>query len=171
MDEAEPDVVSVIISAVNDSIKSGRLDSALRGRYGAAVHAEKAFDFYAKVEKVDETLGVVFGWAIVCKEKGQDYFDTQDDHIPEASMLKAATDFMCHSRVLGDMHVTAEGGSVVFAFPMTADIAEAFGMKTEKTGLMIGVKPASADTLAKFKSGEYSGFSIGGIRVVDEEVD
>lgn len=133
---------------------------------------EKSFDFYAKVAKVDEGLGIVFGWAIICTEKGADYFDTQDDHIPESSMLKAAADFMCHSRVLGDMHRTAEGGSVVFAFPMTQDIAEAFSLgKAEKTGLMIGVKPASAETLAKFKSGEYSGFSIGGRRITDEEVD
>jgi hypothetical protein len=33
---------------------------------------------------------------------------------------------------------------------------------------MIGVKPASEDTLTKFKDGTYTGFSIGGRRVKDE---
>jgi hypothetical protein len=118
-----------------------------------------------------ESLGLVFGWAIVCTEKGEAYFDTQDDHIPEESMLKAAADFMEHSRVLGDMHATAEGGSVVFAFPMTAEIAKAYGLTTETTGLMIAVRPATAEVLAKFKSGEYTGFSIGGIRIDDEDAE
>lgn len=124
----------------------------------------------AKVLKVDEELGIVFGWAIICKENGTEYFDTQDDHIPESSMLKAAADFMAHSRVLGDMHQKNEGGAVVFCFPMTEDIALAFGMVTKVTGLMIGVKPQNAETLAKFKSGEYTGFSIGGRRLADEVV-
>lgn len=162
MDLEDAAALTAIAARINDKLKG--LDAAKAG-------AERPFNVYSKVAKVDDALGIVFGWAIVCAENGVPYFDTQDDHIPEASMLKAATDFMAHSRVLGDMHQTAEGGSVVFAFPMTTDIAEAFGMATKKTGLMIGVKPACADTLAKFKSGEYSGFSIGGIRIVDEEVD
>lgn len=128
-------------------------------------------EYTHKTEAGDvETLGIVFGWAMVCAEDGVDYFDTQDDHIPEASMLKASADFMVHSRVLGDMHRSAEGGSVVFAFPLTADIAAAMSITSKTMGLMIGVKPANPETLEKFKSGEYTGFSIGGRRLVDEEV-
>ena len=118
-----------------------------------------------------ESMGLVFGWAVVCAENGKDYWDTQDDHIPEASMLKAAADFMEHSRVLGDMHQKAEGGQVLFAFPMTAEIAKAYGFTVPTTGLMIGVKPANKETLEKYRSGEYTGFSIGGRRLNDEEVD
>lgn len=124
-----------------------------------------------EVLKVDEALGLVFGWAMICTENGVPYFDSQDDHIPEASMLKAASDFMQNSRLLGDMHQKAEGGSVVFAFPMTADIAKAYGLTTAKTGLMIAVKPATDEVMAKFKSGEYSGFSIGGRRIKDEDAE
>jgi len=123
------------------------------------------------VLKVDESLGIVFGWAIVSKVNGVDYFDVQGDNITEAAMLKAAADFMLNSRVLGDMHEKAEGGSVLFAFPLTTDVAKAFGITTKQTGLMIGVKPANAETLAKFVSGEYTGFSIGGRRGKDEDVD
>ena len=118
--------------------------------------------------KVDETLGLVFGYAIICKENGEPYFDVQNDHIPEDAMLKAASDFMQSGRVAKEMHQGDEIGSVVFAFPLTEDIAKSLGISTPRTGLLIAMKPA-ADVLEKFVSGEYTGFSIGGARVEDED--
>lgn len=144
-------------------------------RKAAPAVAEKstgaAFQGMGRVQKVDESLGLVFGWAIICKEDGKPYFDVQDDHIPEESMLKAASDFMQTSRVLGDMHQTAEGGAVLFCMPLTAEIASAYGITSKTTGLMIAVKPASEETLQKFRDGTYTGFSIGGTRVQDEDAD
>lgn len=128
------------------------------------------FETDAQVCKVDEGLGLVFGYAIVCKQDGKDYFDVQGDHIPESAMLDAAADFMLSSRVSKDMHVGEADGTVVFAFPMTTDIAKAFGIETKTTGLMIAMKP-SPDVLQKFASGEYTGFSIGGRRIEDEPVE
>jgi len=126
---------------------------------------------YVKVEKVDSDLGLVLGFAIVCKEDGEDYFDLQGDHIPEDAMLKASTDFMKNSRLARDMHTAEdESGQVVFAFPLTTDIAEALGIVTKKTGLIIAMQP-DKEMLAKFADGTYTGFSIGGQRVEDEEVD
>lgn len=125
---------------------------------------------YAEVLKVDDGLGLVFGWAIVCKQDGADYWDLQGDCIPEDAMLAATTDFMANSRVSKEMHTGDAAGSVVFAFPLTEDIAKAFGVETKTTGLMIAVKPHDAATLAKFRDGTYTGFSIGGFRVTDEEV-
>jgi hypothetical protein len=129
------------------------------------------FDLRASIAKVDEALGIVFGWAITSTVDGTPYYDVQDDHIPEEAMLKAAVDFMANSRVLGDNHAGDEGGSIVFAFPLTGEIAKAFGISTSTTGLMIGVKPLSKDTLSKFADGTYTGFSIGGARIRDEVVD
>jgi hypothetical protein len=123
------------------------------------------------VLKVDDELGLVFGWAIVSKDAGADYFDVQGDHIPEHSMLKAATDFMLSDRVGKEMHAGDAKGTIVFAWPLTEDIAKAMGLATDRTGLMIAWKPHDAATLDKFRSGEYSGFSIGGHRNKDEEVD
>lgn len=128
------------------------------------------FEFTGEICKVDDELGIVFGWAMICKVNGKDYFDTQDDHIPESAMLSAATDFMANSRVLGEMHDGDEGGDVVFAMPVTTDIAKAFDIQTKQTGLVIGVRPANEATLKKFRDGTYTGFSIGGRRIVDEEV-
>ena len=125
---------------------------------------------FFKAETVSDELGMVFGWAIVCKEDGADYFDSQDDHITEKAMLGAAVDFMENSRVMKEMHAGEEQGSVVFAWPLTEDIAKAMGIETQKTGLMIAVKPGNPEILEKFKTGEYSGFSIGGTRLTDEVV-
>lgn len=123
-----------------------------------------------KVVKVDDALGLVIGYAVVCKVDGEDYYDSQGDHIPEESMVKAFLDFMKRSRVAKEMHEGDEVGSVVFGFPMTTDIAKALGVEVRKTGFLIGMQPSS-DVLAKFRSGEYTGFSIGGRRGEDEVVE
>lgn len=126
------------------------------------------FQTSAKVCKVDSSLGLVFGWALICKDAGQDYFDLQGHNATEDGMLSAASDFMQNSRAGKSMHDTADG-EFVFAFPLTTEIAKAFGITTQRTGLMVAMKPAP-ETLAKFVSGEYTGFSIGGahIELVDE---
>ncbi len=123
----------------------------------------------ANVCKVDESLGLVIGWAIVCKHNGEDYYDVQGDHIPEQSMLKATTEFMLGSRTAKAMHAGDPIGTIVFAFPLTTDIAKSLGLSTSTTGWMVAMKPDAA-VLAKYKSGEYTGFSIGGQRVKDLEV-
>src|SRR5581483_1461232 len=66
--------------------------------------AAAKFETSASVVKVDESLGLVFGFAVVCKKDGADYYDVQGDHIPEDAMLAAAADFMENSRVAKDMH-------------------------------------------------------------------
>jgi hypothetical protein len=102
----------------------------------------------ASVAKVDTGLGLVFGWGIVCTEKGEDHFDTQGDHIPEDVMVEATSDFMENARVAKDMHSADEPhGTIVHSFPLT--------------GWMVAMKP-SAEILKKYEDGTYTGFSIGG---------
>ena len=122
-----------------------------------------------EIIKVDDGLGLVFGWGIICKIDGVEYFDKQDDSIPEDAMLEAVTEFAKTSRTAGDMHVF-EDGTVVHEFPLTADIAKAYDIICSKTGWMVAVEP-SPEVYAKFKSGEYTGFSIGGERILDEPVE
>ena len=130
----------------------------------------RRFNTYAEVLKVHEELGLVLGWAIVCCEKGEPYFDLQEDHIPEDAMLKSATDFMLNSRRAKSMHEGPDAGSIVFAFPLTEDVKKAFGIECEKTGLMIAMKP-EPEMLEDFRSGKLKGFSIGGFRGDDEPVE
>lgn len=137
--------------------------------------AEMGAFLKAEVAKVDAELGLVFGWGIICKQSGEPYFDLQGDHIPEDAMLKATADFMLSSRMSGDMHARddsgapVQDGNVVFSFPLTEQTAKAMGIACDRTGWMVAIKP-SADVLTKFKSGEYTGFSIGGRRLTDEDV-
>ena len=84
-------------------------------------------------------------------------------------MLKAAADFAAGARPGKEMHSGPDVGQHVFLFPMTGEIAKALGIETKKTGLLIGYKPP-ADMLAKFKSGEFTGFSIGGYVEDSEDV-
>jgi len=123
----------------------------------------------SSILKVDSELGLVFGFAIISKEDGEPHFDRQGDHVPESVMLEGATDFMKSARVSTDMHARTEDGpvrdgDVVFAFPLTTDIAKSLGITTKRTGLLVAIKP-SPDVLKKFADGEYTGFSIGGTAV------
>lgn len=128
--------------------------------------AKRPFLMTPKIVKADESLGLVFGYGIICTEGGEPYFDSQGDHIPPGSMLKAATDFMAHSRATDDMHDNVQKGVVVHSFPMTNEIAESYGMTIEREGWMIAAAPGP-EIVAKFASGEYTGFSIGGERISD----
>lgn len=116
----------------------------------------------SSILKVDESLGLVFGFAIVCKEDGSDHFDLQGDHIPEEVMLKAAMDFAKSSRVAKEMHKGDAIGSIVHTFPLTTDIADSLGIVTKRTGLLIAMQPDDPEVLLKFSKGDYTGFSIGG---------
>lgn len=133
-------------------------------------------NFVVKFSGVNEEKQVAFGWAIVSKVDGEDYYDLQNDHIPEDAMLEASIDFMENSRVAGDMHTKEQdgvkkAGSVLFAFPLTTEAAKALDITSKNTGLMIGMKVTDREVWKKIKDGTYTGFSIGGLRITDEEVE
>lgn len=113
-----------------------------------------------KVSKVDTDLGIVIGWAIVCKRDGEDYYDLQGHHIPEDVMLKAVLDFNANSRIAKEMHDGEKRGDVTLV-PVTTDIAKALGFETTQTGAFAVMKP-DADMLKKFADGDLNEFSIGG---------
>lgn len=119
-----------------------------------------------QVCKVDAKRGLVFGFAVVCKQGDQDYFDAQADHISEDEMMEAATEFMANARLAREMH-DQDSGTVIYAFPLTSDIAKALEIQTPMTGLLIGMKP-SPEVFKKFEDGTYTGFSIGGTAVREE---
>lgn len=148
--------------------------------------------------KVNAELGVVFGYAIVCRERDaegdwQDHYDTQGHHIPEVEMLKASVDFAQHASearaeliakalvdalrdessvdedrmvelvkaASKDMHEGDDIQEVVQMLPVTEELAEALDWQIKKTGLVIALKP-TAEVLELYKSGQRTGFSIGG---------
>lgn len=122
-----------------------------------------------KIAKVDEGLGLVFGWAQVClerTEKGlEEFYDSDNDHFTEDATVEAWAGFMSDWRVLKANHQGDQIGDVVFAFPFTSEIAKSLGFDLEtipRTGVLTAVKPP-VDILAKYESGEWDSFSVGGM--------
>lgn len=134
--------------------------------------ADKEFSITTDICKVDDSLGLVFGYAMVCKIDGEDHFDLQGDHIPETTMLKTLTAFMESGNTMAkEMHSGEQVGKYLFAFPLTSEIAKALDIEAKQTGAIVAMKPDNASTLNKFKTGEFTGFSIGGVKPVYEDVE
>lgn len=141
-----------------------------------------AFTATTDILKVDDALGVVFGYAIVCRELDAsgnwvDHYDTQGHHIPESEMLKASIEFAQQTALSKaaskDMHAGDDIQEVVQMFPVTEELAKALGWTIQKTGLVIALKPTS-DVLALYKADPASapdfrtGFSMGGTGTLTE---
>lgn len=141
-----------------------------RERVSSRAMDEASFEKHVEVCKISEELGLVFGWAIICTENGEPYYDLQGDHIPEPAMLKAAAGHMQNGGATKEQHQRGDAGRGVFSFPVTAETKEAFGLQCNRTGLMYAMRP-DAEQLERFKSGELRGFSIGGRRIRDRVVE
>lgn len=120
--------------------------------------------FCVKNAKITEEL--VIGFGFICEKKNADgefepHVDAQGDFIPEEVMYEGMKSFMAGNRVAKDMHEGESIGQIVYGFPLTQDICKALSIETEQTGFLIAMKP-NAEVMAKFKSGEYTGFSLGG---------
>ena len=135
--------------------------------------AEK-FERICKVAGVQH--GLVFGWLATATEKSAKgerlpHFDLQGDYLPMDALIEAGADFMAKSREAREQHQPGERGAVLFCLPMDESIAKGLGLKLGKfEGLIIGMKP-TPDMLAKFESGELSGFSLGGSALEIVEVE
>jgi len=114
-----------------------------------------------RVQKVDKDYGLVFGIACVCTEDGEPYVDLQHQHVTEEAMLGAAIDFAKSERPILEMHEGEPRGEAIFSFPVTQDVADAFGISPRQTGLWIGAQ-VDEEMAKKFDSGELTSFSIAG---------
>lgn len=153
------------ISAVDSPAQETATALLVKRRAGAVakVRGEADIEATARVVKTSsDELGLVFGWALTSKSAGADYFDLHGDNVVEDDLIRVAAEFMESGGASDEMHDFEKDGRVVFAMPLTAEVAKSFGIQTDTTGLMVAIKP-SADVFAKFKSGEYTGFSIAGI--------
>jgi Putative phage serine protease XkdF len=110
---------------------------------------------------------VVYGWAIVCKEGGEEYVDLQGDVITENEMQKAATRFMLDRRTGKIMHEGRAVADVVHSYPLTGHMQKALGLLPDgvsplRTGWAIGMRFTDEALLKRFADGDLTGFSIGG---------
>lgn len=115
------------------------------------------------VHKVDKGKRLVFGWGMINTKKGQDYYDTDNQHFPKDITIDACVDFMQNARVHKAMHAGEQVGEIVFMFPAHNDIMKSLGFENiEQEGMIIGVKVDDDDVLEKFHTGVYNDFSMGG---------
>lgn len=157
----------------SEPVKQGLLERAISAIIGAImqqVSVNKSQE-EATVLKVDDEQGLVYGWAYVSTEDGNLLVDSQGDSIEPIEMEKMATDFMLNSRNAKVMHKGEDVGTFVHSFPMTNDIMKAFDIYCDREGWIVAMKPASEEVMKAYKSGDYTGFSIGGKAGDVEEYD
>jgi Putative phage serine protease XkdF len=117
---------------------------------------------HSAITKVDDDLGIVFGWASVSAVNGRPLIDLQGDIVDDTEILKASSNFMANARLAKVMHEKGSIGEVLHSFPMTAEIMKAFNMYCATTGWMIGMKVHDQEVLKAIREGRLSGFSIAG---------
>lgn len=147
------------LSAVDAGAQGPIANAALLKRAGNVEQVDATF----RVAKVDDALGLVFGWAFASSLDGgkTPHTDLQDDEI-DHDFMKVAMEFMEGGAATDVMHDGAQDGRVIFAMPLVPDVCNALGITSKTLGLAVAIKP-SAETFKRFQSGELGAFSIGGI--------
>lgn len=118
----------------------------------------------AKVAKLDEALGVVFGYAVASTVDGgkSPHIDLQGDAVVGGDeLIKVALGFAEAGAQSDVMHDCVKDGWVPFVMPLNAETKQAFQLAGDVEGIAIGMKP-SAETFKRFQSGELAAFSIFG---------
>ena len=150
-----------------DESGTGLLERAISAILEAVTDMEKAdmtedVTKTADILKVDTERRIVWGWASVCTMKGETVTDLQGDRIAPAQMEKMADRFMRSARAAKAMHDGDDVGEVIHSFPMTKELADAFGIQSEREGWITGTYVKSDEEWAKVRNGTYKGLSIGG---------
>jgi len=138
----------------------GLLDRVISGM----LHAAMDYDINksSAILKVDRERRIVWGWASVSTMKGEIVTDLQGDRITPVEMEKMADGFMRSARAAKAMHDGDDVGEVIHSFPLTKELAEAFGIQTDREGWITGTYIKSDEQWQKALRNEYKGLSIGG---------
>lgn len=133
-------------------------------------------DFEISVEfqkaSIDDDLRLVGGFAYVAKRDGELLVDSQGDSIEPDVLRDAVHEFMKGSRTLGVMHfrkadgTPVSGGQIVEMAVFAGDFRPP-GMDPNIDALWIVAKVDDDFAWARVKSGDFSGFSIGGKAVAE----
>lgn len=143
-----------------ESEDEGLLERVIGGIMQAAMSYE--MNKATTILKVDAPRRIVWGWASVSTVNGNLVTDLQGDTITPTEMSKMADRFMRSARAAKAMHDGDDVGEVVHSFPLTRELAKAFGITTDREGWITGTYIKSDEEWAKVMRGEYKGLSIGG---------
>lgn len=116
------------------------------------------------IVKTDMDRRLVFGWGQLVTKNGEEIFDTDNQSIPKTVALDGWLDYAKGDRLLKQMHKGESRGMVPFIFPFYDDVLKSLGVENPlgQEGIAVGAFIGDDETLAKFDSGELTGFSIGG---------
>lgn len=118
--------------------------------------------FSHKITKVNEELGVIYGWASVTTKGGELVVDSQGEAIETIEIVKAAHKFVCDARVAKVMHQGGEVGEIVESLVFSEDIQKALGIELGLEGWFIGMRVPNDDLRKQVRDGDLPMFSIGG---------
>lgn len=118
-----------------------------------------------RIVKIDETLGLLIGFANASSVGGEGYTDLQGDVTSEDELVKVCLEYAEAGAPVDEMHdeQQVDGAKTVFLFPLTADLAKSLDLgDVNKTGILFGVK-VPPNVIERARKGEINGFSIGGM--------
>lgn len=123
--------------------------------------------------KIDGEKGRAFGVFSVSTHKGQEVIDGEGDAISDAILEEGAYDYVLKSRIADDEHDESNRGELIESMLFTPEKCEALQKTLRESGIEAtidipavvwwgGHQLTDEIVKAKVRSGEYSGFSIGG---------
>lgn len=120
-----------------------------------------------KIEKLDHSEQLVFGWASVVEAGGEVITDRQDDQLLEDTLESAVYDYVLQSRVGGEMHLrdgprAKQVGRLVESIVFTKEKQEKLNIDLGFVGWWVGFKVDDSEVWKGIESGEFKGFSIHG---------
>jgi hypothetical protein len=124
-----------------------------------------------EVQKMGDDKRLVYAWAYVCEEGGEQVVDHSGDIIDADDMEKMAYDFMESYREGGERHEKTGVATAVASMPFTKEVQEALGVDIGKVGWFIIFKVHDNEVWEKVKDGTYKMLSIGGIATREKIVN
>ncbi len=138
------------------------LDAAIRAILQTVMEKEASYTSDVTIVKMDDDQRIVWGWASVATENGDPVFDVHGDHIPMSELTKASVEFMEDVRIGKTLHQGQKVSSVIGCLPLSAELAKALGIESNREGLIMGFRVHDDETWKLIKSGELPALSIGG---------
>ena len=121
----------------------------------------------SKIAMVEDEKRLVYGVVLV-----PDEVDSQGDVARAEVIEEAAHDYLASSRAVSKMHMEPATASVVESYIAPCDLRLSEN-EVKKGSWVITVKVGDEELWGRIRSGEYGGFSVGGLaeRVSNEKED
>lgn len=127
---------------------------------------EKNAHAEVEITKADEDKRLVFGWASIAVENGEQLEDIQHDMIDPEDLEEAAYEYVLNFRDTGEEHLSnfRKKGKLVESCVFTEEKQQAMGLApgTLPVGWWIGLYIEDDDAWKRIKNGTYRMFSIEG---------